>query len=82
MVRDPLRVRVRRGLLVRHRLSGGVVVNQPMNRTEAKAAHAARLRRLTNTQVRNLMEHAANKTPLLPVDEMVLYYVDPTTGRC
>lgn len=52
-----------------------------MNRTEAAAAHAARLRRLTDVQVRNMMEHAANKTPLLPVEKMCLYFIDDT-GRC
>lgn len=36
-----------------------------MNRTEAIAGHKARLANLTDTQARNLMEHAANKTPLL-----------------
>lgn len=39
-----------------------------MNRKEAISGHKARLRRLTDIQARNLMEHAANKTPLLAVD--------------
>jgi hypothetical protein len=47
-----------------------------MNRKEALAAHAARLRNLTNTQVRNLMVHAANKTPLMPVAEMNREFVN------
>lgn len=45
-----------------------------MNRQEAKAGHAKRLRSLTNTQARNLMEHAANKTPLLKVEEFVKFF--------
>ena len=41
-----------------------------MNRRTAIAAHRRRLSRLTNIQARNLMEHAANKTPLFPINEM------------
>lgn len=52
-----------------------------MNRREALAGHKARLRRLTDTEARNLMEHAANKTPLLPVGRMNYAYVDGR-GRC
>lgn len=52
-----------------------------MDRRTALARHKARLRRLTDTQARNLCEHAANKTPLLPVEEMCLAFVDGK-GRC
>ena len=52
-----------------------------MNRREAITAHQIRLSRLTNTQVRNLMEHAANETPLLPLARMDKTYVD-SKGRC
>jgi hypothetical protein len=52
-----------------------------MNRDEAIAAHAARLRNLTDIQVRNLMEHAANKTPLMPTDEMHQDYINES-GEC
>lgn len=52
-----------------------------MNAKEALTAHKRRLRNLTDTQVRNLMQHAANKTPLLPVEEFQHDYVDGL-GRC
>jgi hypothetical protein len=52
-----------------------------MNRDEAIAAHKQRLRRLTDIQVRNLMEHAGNKTPLMPIDEMQMEYVNER-GEC
>lgn len=52
-----------------------------MNRTEAIKRHKARLANLTDTQVRNLMEHAWNETPLLPIDEFQGCYVSET-GEC
>jgi hypothetical protein len=52
-----------------------------MNRDEAIAAHKARLRNLTDIQVRNLMEHAGNKTLLMPVEEMHMDYVNER-GEC
>lgn len=52
-----------------------------MTRKQALLGHKRRLRNLTDTEARNLMEHAANKTPLLPVAEMPLAFVD-VYGRC
>ncbi len=52
-----------------------------MNLSEATTAHAKRLRNLTDTEVRNLMEHADAKTPLLPCSQMDCHYVD-SEGRC
>ncbi len=52
-----------------------------MNRQEAIKGHKARLRRLTDEQAGNLMEHAANKTPLLPCDEFFRTFVR-NTGEC
>ncbi len=46
-----------------------------MNRRQAIYAHRKRLARLTDIQARNLMEHAANKTPLLPADSFGDTYV-------
>jgi hypothetical protein len=52
-----------------------------MNRAEAITAHKARLRNLTDIQVRNLMEHAGNKTPLMPIQDMHMDYIN-TIGEC
>ena len=52
-----------------------------MNKQQAIAAHKVRLARLTNEQARNLMEHAANETPLMPINKMCMSYVDGE-GRC
>ena len=51
-----------------------------MNRRQAIAGHKARLAKLTDTEARNLMEHAANKTPLFQLDEFCLDYSD--SGMC
>lgn len=45
-----------------------------MNRQQAIKGHKARLENLTDEQVRNLMEHAANKTKLMPVDRFHVDY--------
>lgn len=61
---------------------GGTVYRSGMmNKTKAIERHAKRLRRLTNTNIRNLMEHAANKTPLLPCDMFTSCYVS-VDGKC
>lgn len=51
-----------------------------MNRTEAIKRHNARLANLTDTQVKNLMTHAANETPLLPIDQFFSGY--ERSGEC
>lgn len=52
-----------------------------MNRTEAIKRHNARLANLTDTQVKNLMTHAANETPMMPVAKFRSCYVN-REGRC
>ncbi len=51
-----------------------------MNRTEAIKRHKARLANLTDTQVRNLMTHASNETPLLPISLFFSGY--ERDGKC
>lgn len=51
-----------------------------MNRQKAIERHKKRLANLTNRQVRNLMEHAANKSPLLAIDKMFRSFV--SDGKC
>ena len=52
-----------------------------MNKREAIRLHKERLANLTNTEAMNLMVHAANKTPLLAVDEFSHSFVS-IEGLC
>ena len=45
-----------------------------MNKQQAKATHRKYIRALTDTNVRNLMEHAANKTPILDRKSIEVHY--------
>ena len=47
-----------------------------LTKKEAIDRHKQRLARLTNREVANLMQHADNKTPLIPVGEMDTCFVD------
>ena len=47
-----------------------------ISRREALKRHKARLNHLTDKQARNLMWHALNRTPLMPVSEFHHAYVD------
>ena len=50
-------------------------MKQPvMNKQEAKETHRKCLAALTDTNVRNLMEHAANETPILGRDRIGEWY--------
>lgn len=46
-----------------------------MNKQRAKTTHRKCLAALTDTNVRNLMEHAANKTPILDRNWIDLHFV-------
>lgn len=52
-----------------------------MNKQEAIKRHKERLANLTEERAVNLMEHASNKTPLLPIESFNETYVD-AEGRC
>lgn len=45
-----------------------------MDKQTAKDVHRKCLAELTDINVRNLMEHAANTTPILPRDQIDFYY--------
>lgn len=66
-----------------HNRAGHRPLHHPstMNKRTAIRRHKKRLANLTEEQVRNLMEHAANKTPLLRVEEMPTCYVNEI-GKC
>ncbi len=51
-----------------------------MNKTEARSVHRKCLAALTDINIRNLMEHAANETPILRRNLISFYFFRSGAG--